>query len=128
MSDSFSILPVNSEVRSWLSTEGHKDLPPTDGRAATFKEIESAIAALPHVVVTWNTDSTFPDGLLETSSGLHTSLLINSKANANGFCEFHFRGGHEELIQQVAQSLSRLVGPLVIHAHSGSFTKVISAS
>ena len=127
MSDSFAILPLRTEIRDWLIGDSYGDLPPIDGRDATLAELKSAIADLPDVIADWSTSPQFPDAFLSTISGLHTTLIIGGVTDT-GICEFHFRGGHEALVESVVSSLSRIIGPLVIHAHSGSFTKVVHIS
>ncbi|WP_428382054.1 hypothetical protein [Nevskia ramosa] len=128
MSDSFSVVPLNSETRQWLATQGLASLPSHDGRSATLEELVSALATLPEVSISSVNESCFPDGELSTKTGLHTELIINERNNDEGLCEFHFRGGHPELIERIVFALSKHVGPLFIYAHSGSYTKVMHAS
>jgi hypothetical protein len=124
MSESFSILPLRAEVREWLVGEGYAELPVIDGRQATFDELKNAIAALPELAVEWSENPNFPDAWLKAANGQHAQLIIGSIAD-DGVCDFHLRDGHGALIESVANSLSSFVGPLVIHAHSGSFTNVV---
>ena len=126
MSDSFAILPLRADVRDWLASEGHEGLPSIDGRAATLAEVKSTVASLQDVTAEWSINPQFPDAFLSTASGLRTTLIIGGVTD-DGMCEFHFRGGDAALVESVVNSLSKIVGPLVIYAHSGSFTKVVHA-
>ncbi len=113
-------------MRGWLADGGFVELPSLDGRDATLKELREAIASLSGVVADWSNCPEFPDAVLSTSSGLSTTVIIGG-VTESGTCEFHFRGGSATLVVDVATALSRVVGPLVIHSHSGSFTKVVHA-
>ena len=126
MSDSYTVIPLREELRGWLADVGFVDLPNLDGRDATIGELREAIASLSDIVADWSNGPDFPDAVLSTSSGLSTTVIIGGVADSE-VCEFHFRGGNATLVVDVATALSRVVGPLVIHSHSGSFTKVVHA-
>jgi hypothetical protein len=52
-------------------------------------------------------------------------MIIGERSSDAEVCEFHFRGGDVELVERFAKALSHIVGPLVIYAHSGSYTKLV---
>ena len=123
MSDSYTVLPLTSEVREWLHGEGVA-CPLASGRAITSAELMRLIQSLSSVQgkrVAASADCELSD----SSTGEHTLLLVEESAQPSGPCEFHFRGSHVSLVVRVVAAIAALAGPQVIHAHSGEFTKVV---
>jgi hypothetical protein len=118
---------MSEEVRRWLRSEGHGNLPVADGRVATLRELQSAIASVASAQAHWGVGE-FRDCSLRTSDGKHTHIVVGVPNDSNGNCQFHFRGGDLELVEAVVTALSAIVGPQLLQAHSGSVTKVIQVS
>jgi len=124
MSESYSVLPVTSEVRVWLQSEG-RTAPQADGRRLTLQELKRVIASLPDVTAQWSLGQPFHDGSLTSTSGLHTTVVVGEPGTDSKPCEFHFRGGESEFIENIVRGIAALAGPQVIYAHSGSFIHVV---
>ncbi|WP_310565415.1 hypothetical protein [Hydrogenophaga sp.] len=124
MSDSYSVLPLTPEVRTWLSSEGI--VPPAiDGKPITLQELKGIVASLPGIFAKWGNGPEFLDGAVSSVSGMNTSIIVGNPGSDSEPCEFHFRGGESMLIETVVGGIAQLAGPQVIYAHSGGFTKVI---
>lgn len=125
MSESYTILPLNAEVRDWLNEECVSQVPHDGGRPLSFDELKAAVGSVIDLEVGWHGDEAMPSASLSAANGQYTSLLVDATANESGNCEFHFRGGHTELIERVVAAIAGIGGPQVIYAHSGDFTRVV---
>ncbi len=124
MSDSYAVLPVTSEIRSWLESEGLA--PPTDdGKVNSFQELKHAVAALPEIRAEWSEGPEFYDGVVSSKSGMSTTIIIGNPGGASAPCEFHFHGGDCALLEIIVGGIAAFAGPQVIYAHSGGFIKII---
>jgi len=124
MSDSYAVLPVTLEVRSWLESEGLA--PPTDdGKEISLQELKRAVATFPEIHAEWSEGPEFYDGVVSSKSGMKTVIIVGNPGGASAPCEFHFRGGDCELIEIIVGGIASFAGPQVIYAHSGSFIKVV---
>jgi hypothetical protein len=124
MSDSYAVLPLTPEVRTWLDSEGI-DSPTIDGKPITLRELKAIIASLPGIPAEWSNGPEFFDGALSSISGMNTSIIVGHPGSDSKPCEFHFRGGESGIIETVVSGVAQHAGPQVIYAHSGGFTKVV---
>lgn len=124
MSDSYAVLPLSPEVRTWLRTEGIEP-PAIDGRPITLRELKAIVASLPGISAEWSKGPEFFDGTLSSVSGMNTAVIVGNPGGDTEPCEFHFRGGESEIVEAVVCGIAKRAGPQVIYAHSGSFRKVV---
>ncbi len=124
MSDSYAVLPITHEVRTWLKSEGVES-PVIDGKPITLQELKSIVLALPNVSARWSNGPEFFDGIINSTLGMSTTIIVGNPGHGTNPCEFHFRGGNCELIECIVGGIAKVAGPQVIYAHSGDFTKVV---
>ncbi|MDO8457040.1 MAG: hypothetical protein Q7T07_09030 [Burkholderiaceae bacterium] len=125
MSDSYAVLPVNSAVRTWTISEGHK-VPESNGRPISLQELKDIVASLPQVSAVWSPGPQFRDGTLKSIEGWETTVIVGNPGSETEPCEFHLKGGESEFIETIVRAIVALAGPHVIYAHSGGFMQVIN--